>query len=102
MKQKLLLLLVALLPVVANAYDAKIDGIYYILSRGDATVTYRDDSFNSYSGTVEIPATVTFNGKTYTVRRIGERAFRNCTGLTSVTIPNSVTNIDYFAFDRCI
>ena len=101
MKRTLLLLLVALLPVAASAYDAKINGIYYILDSWQATVTYRDDSFNSYSGTVEIPASVTFNGKTYTVRRIGERAFRNCTGLTSVTIPNSVTNIDYFAFYNC-
>ena len=31
-------------------------------------------------------------------RIIGERAFSNCSGLTSVTIPNSVTYIGYMAF----
>ena len=28
-------------------------------------------------------------------------AFKNCTGLTCITIPNSVTNIGYLAFDGC-
>ena len=32
---------------------------------------------------------------------IGENSFSNCTALTSVTIPNSVTSIDGFAFSRC-
>lgn len=32
---------------------------------------------------------------------IGKNAFSNCTALTSVTIPNSVTSIDGFAFSRC-
>ena len=35
------------------------------------------------------------------VTNIGERAFSYCTGLTSITIPNSVTNIGHSAFDGC-
>ena len=35
-------------------------------------------------------------------RSIGDEAFRNCTNLTSVTIPGSVTNIGYGAFSCCI
>ena len=35
------------------------------------------------------------------VTSIGSEAFRDCSGLTSVTIPNSVTSIGYYAFAYC-
>ena len=35
------------------------------------------------------------------VTNIGSSAFKNCSGLTSVTIPNSVTSIGDYAFIRC-
>ena len=35
------------------------------------------------------------------VTTIGERAFRSCTGLTSIEIPNSVTSIGSSAFREC-
>lgn len=49
------------------------------------------------SGAITIPKTV--NG--YNVTSIGERAFSNCTALTSVTIPASVTSIGEAAFEGC-
>lgn len=96
----LLTLLMSMVANVAMAYDAYIDGIYYNLSGDEATVTYKD-GYDSYSGSVVIPETVTYNGKTYSITSIGNDAFWECIGLTSVTIPNSVTSIGNTAFYHC-
>jgi hypothetical protein len=50
---------------------------------------------------LEIPATVNYNENTYEVTAIGEYAFFECIGLTSVVIPNSVTYIGDWAFCSC-
>ena len=104
MKKTLLLALLALLlPFVAEAYYFKSGGIYYnINSDGTSvSVTYKTTSYNSYSGSVVIPATVTYNSTTYYVTSIGDVAFYNCSNLTSVTIPESVTRIGDNAFTGC-
>ncbi|MBR4131248.1 MAG: leucine-rich repeat domain-containing protein [Bacteroidaceae bacterium] len=102
--KKLLLTLVLMLPMMANAYDAKIDGIYYNFAGNEAEVTRQvglHGGIVSYTGFVDIPETVTWNSKTYTVTSVGSYAFNQCTGLTSVTIPNSVTSIGNYAFAYC-
>ena len=105
MKKCLLFLCLLLTSVYSKAHDFEVDGIYYnITSSTDKTVavTYRGDSYSSYSdeysGSVTIPATVTYSGTTYSVTEIGGYAFGGCTGLTSVNIPNSVTSIGGCAF----
>ena len=101
MKKTIIIILVSLLPLVANAYDACIDGIYYNFSESQATVIYRNYGYKSYSGDVVIPKTVTYNGKNYNVTRIGTYAFFQCSDLTSVTIPNSIISIGTYAFSGC-
>lgn len=96
--------------VNASAYDAEIDGIYYNFSEDEAMVTYQSvlmETWNyfyisDYSGAVVIPESVVYGGKAYYVTSIGDHAFYDCNGLTSVTIPNSVTSIGGYAFSRCI
>ncbi|MBO4803183.1 MAG: leucine-rich repeat domain-containing protein, partial [Muribaculaceae bacterium] len=85
----------------ASAYDFVKDGIYYNINGSNAHVTYKNTNYNSYSGTVNIPATVTYNGTTYNVSTIGPSAFQNCTNLKRVVIPNSVYYLMNNAFKGC-
>ena len=91
----------------ATAHDFEVNGIYYnILSETErcVEVTYCGESYSSskvYYGSVVIPKTVTYNDVTYHITNIRGFAFYNCTGLTSVTIGDSVTSIDGQAFAGC-
>lgn len=53
------------------------------------------------TGTLLIPASVIYNGTTYTVTEIGERAFYGCTGLSGLTLPNTLIRIKSYAFYGC-
>ena len=53
-------------------------------------------------GAVSLPSNLNYNNANYLVTGVGEEAFNGCTGLTSVTIPNSVTSIGFSAFEGCM
>lgn len=92
------------LPTQLLAYGFEVDGIYYYptyesLFDGECAVV---SSPNKYSGSVVIPETVNYGGIDYLVTSINSSAFKGCTGLTEVTIPNSVTEIGISAFYGCL
>ncbi len=109
MKTKLFTLLLAVAASVGTMFasNTQVDGIWYNFNstNNTAEVTYQGSSStaysNEYAGVVTIPASVTYSGTTYSVTSIGGGAFRDCSGLTSVTIPNSVTSIGEYAFRGC-
>ena len=85
------------------AYDFQSGDLYYTITSDvepyTVEVTYQKSWY--YFGDITIPSSVTYNGITYAVTRIGYQAFYNCSSLTSVTIPNSVTSIGGSAFNDC-
>ena len=94
--------------IVVKAHDFEVDGIYYNITSEEAKqaeVTYKGNSYDSYhdeySGSVTLPATVTYNGVAYRVTSIGSYAFYNCSSLTAITIPEGVTSIGDWAFYGC-
>ena len=89
--RKLTLLLSAFLLVglTANAQNVEVDGIYYKIQNGEASIT----AYQEVTGDVVIPESVSYNGVSYPVTNLSQYAFANCMGMTSITIPASVTNI---------
>ena len=86
----------------AKSGEFTVDGIrYYYTNEDDDEVSVTYSSSGKYSGNIVIPSTVTYNGKQYTVTKIGTGAFRDCTGLTAVTLPNAMTSIGRNAFRDC-
>ena len=74
-----------------NASTTLVEGDFsYQVSSGKATIT----KYNGEGGAVEIPAKI--GG--YTVTVIGKQAFKNKTEVTSITIPDSVVEIESDAF----
>ena len=99
---KLLLLLLALLPTIAQAHDFVANGIYYNINGNEATVTYQGTSAtgvsNEYQGTIVIPSTVNYNGVTYPVTAIADSAFYQNYYLDGATIGDNVRTIGKYAF----
>ena len=67
----------------------------------DSTAEVMYDRFYKNLDSIFIPAKVRIDGKVYDVTSIGNGAFYECTGLTSIHISNSVTSIITAAFSFC-
>lgn len=51
------------------------------------------DNNEKPNGKIDIPATVEYETKTYSVPSIGANAFSNCIGLTEISLPESIAKI---------
>ena len=99
-KKSIFLLLMLLLPLIANADAIEINGIYYNLLTKNKTAEVARNP-NKYSGSIVIPESVNYNGVEYNVTSIGESAFTVCYELSSISIPNKIIEIKKSAFSRC-
>jgi len=92
----LLVLLETFLPI--NAEDFTVNGVNYRTINEKSVMVIKTAG---YSGDLIIPSTVERKGKTYSVIKINNCAFSSCSLITSVTLPNSITEIPLEAFMYC-
>lgn len=104
--KKLIFLLGICLSFYAKAVTFDVDGLRFeILSQDNQTVelaikpkSISYPTYSTYSGDINIPSEVVFNGRTYKVVAIGDHAFSECTSLGNIIIPQSVESIGFGAF----
>lgn len=75
-----------------------VDGYNCVLHNGKATLVKKPEDLK---GEVTVPEKLTYKDKLYTVTAIEEDAFRGCASITSVIIPDTVTDVGKGAFDEC-
>ena len=94
-----------LLTIVANYVNTiyaddtfEVNGAYYSVynSKGVTLEGFKDNlSIINYT----IPETITYNTKTLSVVCVGEKAFKDCNNLVSLTVPGSVEKLG--SFENC-
>ena len=114
MKKKILLallvvsMLVCLFAITSSATN--VGGIYYTFSESNGVCTATVNTKNEKNCTLEIvniPETVEYNGKTYTVNKIEGSAFGNTSEssanqtIKEVIIPKTIAGIGHHAFRNC-
>lgn len=110
-------MLLSLLLVAPWAYGADFQAVapsgqtlYYKIVQGGVEVTYPSsaiqpimgwDGYTKPTGALVIPDSVAYGGVSYAVKAISNHAFYECTGLTSVAIPDGVIALRAQAFRGC-
>ena len=102
MKKQLLLIVMMVSSIVASAYDFSVTNAegktFYFNKLWDTDVAIVKGDIQ-YAGDVVIPEKVEYEGVTYSVVQIAEKAFMGCPDLISVVMPGSITYIGNQAFD---
>ena len=71
---------------------------YRLYDNWTAEVSSKDESI---SGDIVIPGEITYNDSKYAVTGIGTFGFIMCKKITSITLPNSIKDIEVVYFSRC-
>ena len=106
LKSLVLLVVIAILATsntYAQASFETIDGLRYLIdSDAKTAMLTANPNGEKYSGNIVVPEKVkASDGVEYPVTAFGDNAFKDCGGLTSVTIPSSVTSLGEWCFGGC-
>ena len=82
----------------ADAHEVVIDGIKYWLNVERQTA---EVLASNYEGNVVIPQVVSCKGREFQVKYLDSECFKECTRLTSITLPEGITELPQSCFENC-
>lgn len=87
--------------LTASAADSFIaDGLSFTTT-SDSTVMVSYDKTYDEMTSVTVPASVTNEGKTYTVTGVSQGCFQRCEKITAITLPSTITEVAKSSFSGC-
>ena len=101
-KHLFFLLIALFVSTVGYAYEqVTIDGVVYSINESNSA--YLEHVPKDYKGKFTIPESITYNGKEYEVTFILVYAFQDCSAITSIVIPSTVTGMseEGMSFNGC-
>ena len=85
--------------VLNEDVNINVEGLIYTLD--EESFTAKLINGKTWEGELSIPSEIKWKGQKYVVNSIGQEAFEGCKGLTSISIPKSITTISSYAFQNC-
>ncbi len=73
------------------------DGVTYLIEGNNATIVDCNRNLSS----VNISSNITINGKSYSITKVGEKAFKSCLKLRNIQLPSSIKSFEKEAFAYC-
>ena len=77
---------------------AVIGGIKYLLYAKHKTAKVLK---NNYEGNIVIPQIVSYKGNEFQITSLEDSCFKNCSNLTSITLPEGITSLGEYCFSGC-
>ena len=77
---------------------AVIGGIKYLLYAKHKTAKVLK---NNYEGNIVIPQIVSYKGNEFQITSLEDSCFKNCSNLTSITLPKGITSLGKYCFADC-
>ena len=77
---------------------AVIGGIKYLLYAKHKTAKVLK---NNYEGNIVIPQIVSYKGNEFQITSLEDSCFKNCSNLTSITLPKGITSLGKYCFYGC-
>ena len=97
----MMMIMVGSKALAGDSYEV-IDGLRYLLNSDSLTATLMANT-EKYTGDIVVPESIIAkDGNAYKITDFGYQCFQNCSGLTSVEIPSSITSLVDNCFAECI